>query len=87
MNAAAAVASEALTQRLMSLNPKLVDWVETYVLDEPLHMFGVDSLLAVEFRTWFTQNFAADVPIFEILSDRSLEGMGRYVVEESVLWS
>ncbi|KAH7311209.1 KR domain-containing protein [Stachybotrys elegans] len=34
--------------------------------DEPLHAFGVDSLVAVEIRSWIAKQFAADVAISEL---------------------
>ena len=45
--------------------------------------YGVDSLAAVEIRTWFKQMVAADVAIFEILSNISLKAMGMLAAKRS----
>jgi hypothetical protein len=34
----------------------------------PMHAYGVDSLVAVELRTWITKEIASDVSVFEITS-------------------
>ena len=38
--------------------------------DRPLHLYGVDSLVAVELRNWINKEFAADVPVFELMSGK-----------------
>lgn len=38
-------------------------------------VYGVDSLAAVEIRTWFKNVVGADVTVFEILSNASVEAM------------
>lgn len=52
----------------------------------PLHTYGVDSLLAVELRSWFAKIFAADVAVFEI-SGRgdSIAAVARLVAVKSSL--
>ncbi|PYI08361.1 hypothetical protein BO78DRAFT_364974 [Aspergillus sclerotiicarbonarius CBS 121057] len=46
---------------------------------------GVDSLLAVEIRSWFAKVFQADIPTFEILGGLSFEKLGRLVAGRSAL--
>ena len=51
----------------------------------PLHVHGVDSLLAVELRNWFHKLFEADVAIFDITGQLSLEKMAENVAKQSGL--
>jgi hypothetical protein len=48
-----------------------------------MHAYGVDSLVAVELRNWFSQAVDADVPIFEILGDTSFTELGAMVAAKS----
>ena len=40
--------------------------------DKPMHTLGVDSLAALEIRTWFRRAIGADVAVFEILGNTSI---------------
>jgi len=51
--------------------------------DKPLHAFGVDSLVAVELRNWIAKEFAADVPIFEIMGGRTVAAVAQLVTKTS----
>ncbi|KAH9996378.1 polyketide synthase PksD [Xylariaceae sp. FL0662B] len=76
----ASVVVESLAQKLaraLSIKPEDVD------ASQPLHAFGVDSLVAVELRNWFAKEFAADVPVFEIMSGRSVAAIGDFVTSVS----
>jgi hypothetical protein len=67
---AANVIVEALIQKLSratSIEPDSINRTQ------PLHAYGVDSLLAVELRNWFSKVFMADVAIFDITGQASLE--------------
>jgi acyl carrier protein len=76
----AQVVVEALSQRLArTLSIKLED-VDTH---QALHAYGVDSLIAVELRTWLGKEFAADVPVFEIVSGKTIEAVGELVAKTS----
>ncbi|KAK7954812.1 polyketide synthase [Apiospora saccharicola] len=44
-----------------------VDQVDEH---RPLPAFGVDSMLAAEFRTWFWNTFKVDIPFLDIVSPR-----------------
>ncbi|KAH8730005.1 hypothetical protein GQ44DRAFT_673662 [Phaeosphaeriaceae sp. PMI808] len=83
--AAGAIISKALLKRLIIMNPDLEDRVDMDALDEPIQRFGVDSLVAVELRSWFSKEFAADVPIFEILGESTLESIGLLAAKRSEL--
>ncbi|KAH7303214.1 putative polyketide synthase [Stachybotrys elegans] len=59
------IISEALIRKicqLLSLNPESVD------ATNPLHVYGVDSLVAVELRNWLQQTLKVKVKVFEIIS-------------------
>ncbi|CAJ2510091.1 Uu.00g059910.m01.CDS01 [Anthostomella pinea] len=63
--------------RAMSIE---VDEVEK---DQPLHVFGVDSLGAVELRNWMKNEFAAQVPVFEITGGKTIEVIGELICKAS----
>ncbi|KAH6603842.1 polyketide synthase [Trichoderma cornu-damae] len=51
----------------------------------PLPSFGVDSMLAAEFRTWFFNTFKVDVPFLDIISpQKSLHTLAEFVEEKLV---
>ncbi|KAK7908914.1 hypothetical protein PG985_014792, partial [Apiospora marii] len=79
------IVSQALLQRLVAMTPGLRDRIDTKHLDEPIQTFGVDSLQAIELRSWFAQEFAADVPIFVILGEETLASIGLLVARKSRL--
>ncbi|XXG96268.1 hypothetical protein Hte_002549 [Hypoxylon texense] len=82
---AGTIVSQALLQRLISMSPGLQDRVDAKNLDEPIQTFGVDSLQAIELRSWFAREFAADIPIFAILGDETLASIGLLVAAKSKL--
>jgi acyl carrier protein len=74
----AKVVVEALSKRLArTLSIKYED-VDTH---QALHAYGVDSLIAVELRTWLGKEFAADVSVFEIVSGKTIEAVGELVAK------
>ncbi|KAI0193448.1 fatty acid synthase S-acetyltransferase [Astrocystis sublimbata] len=42
---------------------------------------GLDSLVAIELRTWWKQVFAFDISVLEMLGMGSLEGLGQHAIE------
>jgi hypothetical protein len=48
---------------------------------QPLHIYGVDCLIAVEMRNWFMQTLKVDVAVFEILGGATTATLGRTVAE------
>ena len=67
---AGTVVCEALVQKLaktLSLPPSDID------TNEPMYRHGLDSLIAVELRSWFSREMSVDVTVFEILSTMSIE--------------
>ncbi|KAK9413400.1 hypothetical protein SUNI508_02599 [Seiridium unicorne] len=73
-NEAGDVVVEALVQKLSKATSITPDDIDR---SRPLHTFGVDSLLAVEIRNWFGKLFKADVAIFDITGQASLEEIAR----------
>ncbi|KAL9001809.1 MAG: hypothetical protein Q9188_005223 [Gyalolechia gomerana] len=80
---AGAVVTEALVAKLSkSLTALAGGEVD---LNRPMLSYGIDSLLAVELRSWFRKEFGADVPIFEIMGGTSFAAIGRVVTQKSTL--
>ncbi|KAG6993746.1 reducing polyketide synthase pksF [Physcia stellaris] len=65
---AARVVSDALIKKLSRAMAVVNSEVD---IQKPLSVHGVDSLLAVELRSWMAKEFGADVPVFEILGASS----------------
>jgi acyl transferase domain-containing protein/NADPH:quinone reductase-like Zn-dependent oxidoreductase/NAD(P)-dependent dehydrogenase (short-subunit alcohol dehydrogenase family) len=53
----------------------------------PLSMYGLDSIVAVEFRKWFSQIVAVEVSLFDILGAKSIEALVTKVGEAFTLTS
>ncbi|PCH00416.1 Acyl transferase/acyl hydrolase/lysophospholipase [Penicillium occitanis (nom. inval.)] len=51
--------------------------------NKPLHSYGVDSLMAVEIRTWITVNLQADISLFDILSGVSVAALAVKIAAKS----
>ncbi|MCJ1263260.1 hypothetical protein MMC22_003130 [Lobaria immixta] len=78
---AAATVSQALIKKLSkTLSALLQSEVE---MDKPLAAYGVDSLLAVELRSWIAKEFLSDVAVFEISGSSTLSTVGRLVAARS----
>lgn len=76
----ALVVIEALSIKLaraLSIESSDVD------VEQPLHAFGVDSLVAVELRNWIAKQFAADLPVFEIMGGRTVAAIGDLITKTS----
>lgn len=74
------IVAEALQRRLaraLGIESEDVD------LDKPLHAYGVDSLVAVELRNAIAKDFAADVPVFELVGGRTVRGVAEFVENRS----
>lgn len=48
-------------------------------IGKPLHAYGVDSLVAVELRNLLAKDFAADVPVFELVGGRTVQVVAEFV--------
>ncbi|KAL4954233.1 hypothetical protein BDW69DRAFT_183680 [Aspergillus filifer] len=79
-------ASDAVIQALMARLSKALS-IPMAELDanKPLHQYGVDSLVAVELRSWFAKEVKADVAVFDILGSATVESVGRLAAGKSAL--
>lgn len=78
---AAEILAKAITKRLckvLSISSEDLD------AGQPLHVYGVDSLISVEIRNWFQQMLKVDVAVFEILGGATVSTLSRGVAEK--LW-
>lgn len=82
--AAATVLTQALAERIENM---LQMSAGNFKVDASLLDVGIDSLLAVELRTWFLKEVHVDVPVLKILSGDSGESIaqfaaGQYLAEK-----
>jgi KR domain/Phosphopantetheine attachment site len=82
LDAAAKHVEEALQHQLSSMMsvPK-----EEFDPHKPLQAYGVDSLIAVEIRTWISKSMGADVAVFDILGRSSIVDFSAKVASLSSL--
>jgi aryl carrier-like protein len=79
---AATVATNALIQKLSSILSLPLDTFETH---KPMHAYGIDSLVAIELRNWFSKELEADVAVFDIMGEATLAAIGDLVSKRSSL--
>lgn len=82
------LAVEALIKRLNRIMPGTVGGEReerSTKLKAPLHSLGIDSLVAVELRNWFSKDMGADIATFEILGGMGLEKLAAALVARSTL--
>ncbi|KAF9892282.1 hypothetical protein FE257_002059 [Aspergillus nanangensis] len=54
--------------------------LESIAPSNPLSFYGLDSIVAVEFRRWFKEVTGVDVSLFDILAAHSIEGLVAKIV-------
>ncbi|KAH9903662.1 polyketide synthase PksD [Xylariomycetidae sp. FL2044] len=74
------VVVDCLSRKVARILSMEIDEVRS---DKPLHVFGVDSLVAVELRNWMKNEFSAQLPIHEITGLKSIEVLGELVCRVS----
>lgn len=52
---------------------------------KPLHTYGVDSLMAVDFRTWILTHIKAEISLFDVWSGGSIETLAIKIATTSKL--
>lgn len=77
---AAGIVTEGLVSKLSKALSIPVDDIDTHLA---LHIYGVDSLLAVELRNWFAKDLHAEVAIFDIMGASSLPAVSMTNAGES----
>jgi len=58
--------------------------IENIDTSRPMHTYGVDSLSAVEVRTWFRNAVGVDIDVFEILGNSSIAQLAGRVASTSL---
>lgn len=76
------VVVDALVQKLSRATSTPAEEIDC---TRPLHSYGVDSLLAVELRNWFGKLFKADVAIFDITGQGSIQRVAEGAASSSAL--
>jgi acyl carrier protein len=76
----AEVVTAALAKKLARAVSMSIEDVDP---DQPLHAFGVDSLVAVEIRSWISKEFAADIAVSEFTGGRTITSVGELVTKTS----
>ena len=67
-NAATEILKAITPMIAKGLSDLIVRPVNQIEISKPLATYGMDSMLAAEFRTWFYRTFHVDVPLMDILS-------------------
>ncbi|TGO92077.1 hypothetical protein BPOR_0011g00280 [Botrytis porri] len=50
---------------------------------KPIHTYGIDSLIAIDLKNWLAKEIGADIAVFILLGNTSIEGLSRMAVEKS----
>lgn len=77
---AGSIITEGLSKKLSAMMDLDIQNID---ISQPLHRFGVDSLAAIEIRTWLARAIRADLAIFDIIGNTSIEELGRLAAEKS----
>jgi NADP-dependent 3-hydroxy acid dehydrogenase YdfG/aryl carrier-like protein len=76
------IASAALREKLGRILGVKAEELQT---DRPLSQYGIDSLVALEIRSWVGREMETDVAIFEVLGEATIDSIGRIVGMKSKL--
>jgi hybrid polyketide synthase/nonribosomal peptide synthetase ACE1 len=71
MTEALAILKECTASKLRIL----LGSADEFAFDTPLVALGIDSLVAVEVRSWFLKSLQIDIPVLKILDGSSLDGV------------
>ena len=52
---------------------------------QPLHAYGVDSLVGVELRTWLLKEIGAEIAVFDIVGETTIQALAQLVAARSSL--
>ncbi|OTA81899.1 hypothetical protein M434DRAFT_37315 [Hypoxylon sp. CO27-5] len=65
--------SQAIMQRVSTMLGIPADRIDK---QKPMHLYGLDSLSAIDLRNWVSEVFSADLPVFEILGGVNFDAVG-----------
>ncbi|KAL4862002.1 hypothetical protein BDV12DRAFT_203449 [Aspergillus spectabilis] len=82
LEAASGIAEDMIVSRMARV---LMIPVEDINGAQPLHTYGVNSLIAVEIRAWMAKEFQTEISVFDILSSIPLSALATKIVRESKL--
>lgn len=77
LDVAAEIVANALANKLARSMMVSVENIET---SRPVSSYGVDSLLAVELRSWIYEEIQSDVSVFDLLSNIAISSLARNIV-------
>lgn len=82
LSEAGSIVLQALIKKLSQSLSTSSDGID---VNKPFHSYGVDSLLAIELRTWIAKEFLAEIPVFEILGGATATAIGMTIARNSRL--
>jgi acyl carrier protein len=82
MNEADYLIAVTLRAHLAKAVQRAVDDID---LSQPLYIYGIDSLMAVELRAWVGKEMKADVTLFDILNAESIRALASKISKASQL--
>jgi acyl carrier protein len=77
------LATEAIAQKLSQALSIAVGDIDA---NKPLHQYGVDSLVAVELRSWFARELLSEMAVFDILGGATLKSVALLATSKSKLY-
>lgn len=78
---AAQIVTEGLVKKISSATLISIKDIDT---SKALYEYGVDSLLAVEIRSWFSRELSANVTVFDIMGAVNFDKLSTLAVQESL---
>lgn len=73
---ASSIVIDAISKRLSTTLAIQADDIDS---GKPIHFYGVDSLVAMEFRSWFAKSMACDIPVLDIMGNSSIAVLGKRI--------
>lgn len=81
---AATLVVEMLVKRLASVMTLPAEDIDP---GKPVHYYGVDSLVAVEFRNWLSKNLEAEIEVLDIMGDGSIMQLSEKIINSSKMFA
>jgi len=80
LDEASSIITEALVKRISSIMTLPVEDIDS---GKPIHFYGVDSLVAVEFRNWLAKNMEASMEVLDIMGNDSIAQLSVKIAQAS----